>query len=52
MKQRDLADRLFWMANEDEIKNASTTDVYFINTKEVLAKNHIETFHTPESGGS
>jgi len=43
MKQRDLADRLFWMANEDEIKNASTTDVYFINTKEVLAKNHIDT---------
>ncbi|MGD0637225.1 MAG: nicotinate phosphoribosyltransferase [Nitrososphaerales archaeon] len=43
MKQRDLADRLFWMANEDEIKNASTTDVYFINTKEVLAENNIDT---------
>ena len=42
MKQRDLADRLFWMADENEIKDASTTDVYFINTKEVLAKNHID----------
>jgi nicotinate phosphoribosyltransferase len=42
MKQRDLADRLFWIADEDEIKSAKTTDVYFINTKEVLAKNHID----------
>ena len=30
------------MADEDEIKSAKTTDVYFINTKEVLAKNHID----------
>ena len=42
MKQRDLADRLFWMADQDEIKSAKTTDVYFLNTKEVLAKNHID----------
>ena len=42
MKQRDLADRLFWMADEDEIKSAKTTDLYFINTKEVLAKNHLD----------
>jgi nicotinate phosphoribosyltransferase len=31
------------MADEDEIKSAKTTDVYFINTKEVLTKNHIDT---------
>jgi len=42
MKQRDLADRLFWMADEDEIKSARTTDIYFLNTKEVLAKNNID----------
>jgi nicotinate phosphoribosyltransferase len=42
MKQRDLADRLFWMADQDEVKSAKTTDVYFLNTKEVLAKNHID----------
>lgn len=30
------------MAREDEIKEAKTTDVYFLNTKEVLKKNHIE----------
>jgi nicotinate phosphoribosyltransferase len=42
MSQRDLPDRLFWMAREDEIKNAKTTDVYFLNTKEVLKKNHID----------
>ena len=38
----DLPDRLFWMAREDEIKAAKTTDLYFLNTKEVLAKNHID----------
>jgi nicotinate phosphoribosyltransferase len=43
MKRADLTDRLFWMADEDEIKNARTTDVYFLNTKEVLTKNHIDT---------
>ena len=43
MKRRDLSDRLFWMADEDEIKSAETTDVYFNNTKEVLTKNGIDT---------
>jgi len=42
MTQRDLPDRLFWMAREDEIKSAKTTDIYFLNTKEVLSKNHID----------
>lgn len=42
MKGRDLLDRLFWMASEEEIKSAKTTDVYFNNTKEVLTKNHID----------
>ena len=42
MARRDLRDRLFWLANEREIKGAKTTDVYFLNTKEVLTKNHID----------
>jgi len=42
MAKRDLRDRLFWLANEREIKGAKTTDIYFLNTKEVLAKNHID----------
>lgn len=42
MTSRDLPDRLFWMAREDEIKEAKTTDVYFLNTKEILARNNIE----------
>src|SRR5271163_1481079 len=42
MSQRDLPDRIFWMAREDEIKDAKTTDVYFLNTKEVLTRNHID----------
>ncbi len=42
MAKRDLADRLFWLANESEIKSAKTTDIYFLNTKEVLTKHHID----------
>jgi len=42
MTHRDLSDRLFWMAREDEIKSAKTTDIYFLNTKKVLTKNHID----------
>ena len=42
MSRRDIPDRIFWMAREDEIKEAKTTDVYFLNTKEVLTKNHID----------
>jgi len=42
MAKRDLRDRLFWLAKEREIKGAKTTDIYFLNTKEVLAKNHID----------
>jgi nicotinate phosphoribosyltransferase len=42
MAKRDLRDRLFWLANEREIKGAKTTDIYFLNTKQVLAKNHID----------
>jgi nicotinate phosphoribosyltransferase len=37
----DLSDRLFWLANESEIKTGRTTDKYFLNTKEVLRKNKI-----------
>jgi len=42
MKRRDLPDRLFWTADEDEIRSAKTTDAYFLNTKEVLARNHVD----------
>ncbi len=42
MAKRDLRDRLFWLANEREIKGAKTTDIYFLNTKEVLTKHHID----------
>jgi nicotinate phosphoribosyltransferase len=42
MAKRDLRDRLFWLANEREIKSAKTTDIYFLNTKEVLAKHKID----------
>jgi nicotinate phosphoribosyltransferase len=42
MAKRDLRDRLFWLANEREIKSAKTTDIYFLNTKEVLQKHHID----------
>jgi len=42
MPRTDLEDRLFWLANEKEIRNAKTTDAYFLHTKEVLQKNNIE----------
>ena len=42
MPRLDLDDRLFWLANEKEIRNAETTDFYFLHTKEVLRKNHID----------
>ena len=42
MPRRDLDDRLFWLANEKEIRNAETTDAYFLHTKKVLRKNNIE----------
>jgi nicotinate phosphoribosyltransferase len=42
MPRLDLDDRLFWLATEKEIRNAETTDSYFLYTKEVLQKNHID----------
>jgi nicotinate phosphoribosyltransferase len=42
MPRTDLDDRLFWLANEKEIRNAQTTDAYFLHTKEVLQKNKID----------
>jgi len=48
MAKRDLGDRLFWLANEEEIKGAKTTDIYFLNTKEVLTKHHIDSEVTME----
>jgi nicotinate phosphoribosyltransferase len=39
-EQRDLADRTFWLAKEEEIKRGETTDIYFINAVKALqAKN-------------
>jgi len=38
----DLGDRLFWLANEDEIRKGETTDEYFLHTKDVLRKNRID----------
>ncbi|MEM3530771.1 MAG: nicotinate phosphoribosyltransferase [Nitrososphaerales archaeon] len=40
--ERDLTDRLFWIANEDEIKRAETTDVYFIYTLQILEKKGLD----------
>jgi len=42
MARADLDDRLFWLANEKEIRNAETTDAYFLHTKKVLQKNNID----------
>lgn len=41
MPKSDLDDRLFWLPTDREIKNAETTDAYFLHTKDVLRKNHI-----------
>ena len=42
MSRKDLDDRLFWLHTEKEIKDAETTDAYFLHTKRVLQKNHID----------
>jgi nicotinate phosphoribosyltransferase len=42
MPRLDLEDRLFWLANEKEIRNAETTDEYFLLTKQVLKRNRID----------
>ena len=42
MPRADLDDRLFWLANEKEIRNAETTDAYFLHTKRVLQRNNID----------
>lgn len=42
MPRADLDDRLFWLASEKEVRNAETTDAYFIHTKKVLQKNNID----------
>ena len=34
----DLDDRMFWLANEQEIKRGDTTDVYFRHTEKVLRR--------------
>ncbi len=42
MPRTDLEDRLFWLANEKEIRNAQTTDSYFLHTKKILQRNNID----------
>ena len=32
----------FYYANEDEIKQGKTTDIYFLRTEEILRKNHVK----------
>ncbi len=39
---RDIEDRLFWLAKEDEIKRAETTDIYFQYAVEVLRKKNVD----------
>lgn len=38
----DLEDRLFWLANEKEVRSGETTDSYFALTKKVLQKKSID----------
>jgi len=35
-EHRDINDRTFWLAREEEIKSAQTTDIYFINAVKAL----------------
>ena len=42
MPHVDLDDRLFWLADEKEIRGAETTDAYFLHTKKVLQRNNID----------
>lgn len=37
-----MADRLFWVARDEEIKRAETTDAYFLYTVEALRKSRID----------
>ncbi|MEM3437858.1 MAG: nicotinate phosphoribosyltransferase [Nitrososphaerales archaeon] len=39
---RDLQDRIFWIANENEIKRSETTDVYFLYTLQILEKKGLD----------
>lgn len=56
---RDIPDRLFWIAKEEEIKNAEVTDHYFLNTETALKMSKINpkvtmeiyTRHLPYSDG-
>jgi nicotinate phosphoribosyltransferase len=43
MPRTDLKDRIFWLPTEQEIRDAQTTDAYFLHTKRVLQRNRIDT---------
>jgi nicotinate phosphoribosyltransferase len=43
MPRTDLKDRIFWLPTEQEIRQAQTTDAYFLHTKKVLQRNRIDT---------
>ncbi|MEM0118707.1 MAG: nicotinate phosphoribosyltransferase [Conexivisphaerales archaeon] len=57
--KRDLTDRLFWLAKDEEIKKAEVTDHYFLNTELALQKSRVNprvtmevyTRHLPYSDG-
>ena len=44
----EIPDRLFWIAKEEEIKNAEVTDHYFLNTEAALKVSKINPFVTME----
>ncbi len=47
-RKSDLDDRLFWMPNEEEIKDAVTTDVYFEYARDALKSADINPVVTME----
>lgn len=42
MPPLDLDDRLFWLAKEEEIRRAQTTDAYFLHTKKILSSQGVD----------
>ncbi len=45
---KDIPDRLFWIAKEDEIKKAEVTDHYFLNTEAALKMSKVNPMVTME----
>lgn len=45
---RDLVDRIFWLAHDDEIKGGAVTDYYFLNTEQALKHREMNPLVTME----